>query len=216
MKIISVDPSFTRTGVFLNGEVPSGFGHKVTAKVPGASFISFSSKIDEASFPGIHISVRRLVEELEEITKAYKPGLAIMEYPPPQSSYSPGLFTLDNMILDMFVHRVGEVFLLHSGAIDSFFKKKSTAKSVIVKETRKELGAKLTRLNHDQASAYVLYQVVRKWEQEKVGPTLYKAVYKDGITTIYKIKNKKVEKIAEHASTIFSPQSLHEGETNKV
>jgi len=174
-KVISIDPSYRRTGVFTDFAVGTPFlfreGYYSSLVKDKLGPLEFSNLVQVAMF---------IRDSFVSIYGGVRYRNAVMEYPPPRGSMSPALFALDTLILEELIKISDCIYLVPCNAIKSFLKNQNSKTDIVnfVKGKNKCWG-----LNHDEASAVVLYEVVlAKLRGEYSG-------------IIYKLKNGNYERL---------------------
>lgn len=163
--LISLDPSYRRTGVFTDNPVGTPFPHRkgnyssITRKTLG--LLEFNNLAE------IAFSIR------DEFVTTYcqvRYKIGIMEYPPPRGSMSPALYLLDVLFFEELLQVCDNLYLVPCNAIKSFLGKTSSKSDVVnyVKD-----GKKCPRLNHDEASAVVLVDIVKAKLRKKYRGVVY-------------------------------------------
>ena len=185
-RVLAIDPSYTRTGiciqlgdnyqccnVVLRDEIslPGDEGTFFTI-IEGQAGHDFSTSFREAGF---------IIEELiskcsiSEYSSFF--DIIIIEYPPPRSIWSAGLYMLDSLILNSllvyFVAQRTEIYMVPPNAINSWIGKKKLSKTEIVEFAKERIGGKVPHMTHDEASAYLLIDIVRNKVKGKP-PTVFK------------------------------------------
>jgi len=176
MNILSLDPSYTRTGVFYKQETPAPIITDLMRFQTADNkdfFTTFSSPGAQTFFDCV-CSSRKVFKYL----KIFNPDIVIMEIPPPVAGFSAGLSILDSFIFQFFQSKGIPVYILYPIAINSYFGKRSISKSDIVamaKERFPELPD--IKINHDSISAYILYRIYLEYSMGKIiKPQLFKCI----------------------------------------
>ena len=89
--LISLDPSFTRTGICV-----------VNTESKILEFYAVSCKIGEKQFENVVHAAQSIVNQLKEIFSKYNEYILIHESPLPMSSMSSALYSLDTLIYHTF------------------------------------------------------------------------------------------------------------------
>ncbi len=162
--VVSIDPSFSRTGIYVREdqgfEYPEGLDYQ---KWGNHKFMSIDSEAGYPSFPYLYTQAADIALTIHQIVREVFPDMFIMEYPPPNSQWSAGLSLLDGLILDTVVGVEVpncKIYLIPPQAVNSYMGARKVAKSLIVKRVKEDYEI-TGRLNHDKATAAMLYEVVK-------------------------------------------------------
>lgn len=183
MIVLSFDPSYRGMGVFiysLDGhslfdEAAVGKEFRVKHPHPNVWFATLTcTKVKSRSFPGYLVEAEYAKSRIRRLLACVLDNSVriISEIPPPNGRFSPALFLLDGLLISELLSdpRIERVFLVPPNAINSYFGRRSVDKSEIAAKASEEVGV---RLNHDEASAYFLYKIVRDKLEDKFENKIY-------------------------------------------
>lgn len=97
--LISLDPSFTRTGICVIDTV--------NKKI---EFYAVSCKIGEKQFENVVHAAQSIVKQLKEVFEKYSDYILIHESPLPMSSMSSALYSLDTLIYNTFESHIKKTY----------------------------------------------------------------------------------------------------------
>lgn len=194
MAVLAIDPSFTRTGIYifpvsltkvveveqLWNTVKESWWDTFRGNQKEGYFISTFSEIEEASFPFLYKASLKLATIIGNLLTIFNEvDTVILEYPPPTSQYSAGLYMLDGLIMNIArdpVFKIKKVWMVPPNTINSYLKRKEglvfkPSKTEIVNYVKKSFTVK--RLNHDEASAYILKEIIDGVKTGELKYTVY-------------------------------------------
>jgi len=157
--IVCIDPSFTRTGVFVSTLDGVEWVSKSFSKEEGAEVYDLTVTFAQAKL--ITKQIKAFIDSLCPLSVIF-----VIEYPvmaTRSGSYLGVLSTtlnigLRNIKMYTSCSESSKFYWLPPGAIPSILKIEKVTKTVIVELAKAKLGVKL---NHDEATAYILYTIYK-------------------------------------------------------
>lgn len=146
MKFVGIDPSFNRTGVCIYDE---DTGEVVFHRIDGTP-----GEVDR-SFPGVYRGAKKVSGQLMNIIKPIGECQIVIEFPPPVSQYSAGMYALCVTICNDLEREGYHLRVAHPSIGRYLFKIKPWHKSDSVRVATpfwKQAG----RLCADEADAFVM------------------------------------------------------------
>ncbi len=171
---LALDLSFTGAGVFAvsDAEIPASFPKRTPNGKMGFARLSVDESV-RGGFEGVLYATLKQDEQLNRLVHGCTVSVCIAETPPPFGAFAAGLYGLDTFILNRD-YLGSRRYLIPPSAINGFFGVKKPKKSLISAFVMRQLGAQAIRLNHDEASAYLLLYL---WSLRMKGisnrPTIY-------------------------------------------
>lgn len=183
---LSLDPSFTGMGVFAStdAEIPSSFPKITPNGKMGFAKLNVGETV-RGGFEGVLYATMKQEELLQKLIVDCTVTVCISETPPPFGTFAAGLYALDTYLLSK-VYLGRKRYLIPPSAINGFFGIKKPRKSDISAYVMRQLGSQSIRLNHDEASAYLLMLL---WSMRMKGITSRPTIYHyDGFNKPTKIE----------------------------
>ena len=196
-RVLSLDPSYTRTGVAvrLNPDDDPGPLSKVY-RTPSGTVWGFHSLSIQMYAKGFPFDVQYTLEFMDVFNRFVESfpfdfDVVISEMPPPSGSYSAGLYSLDTALFHEIMTWDAQFFALYPNAINAEIVESATKEErTEIRESSKRGPSKkiirqvASRLiqpaginpswNHDEASAWMLFKIVAdRMKDRKPTPKIF-------------------------------------------
>lgn len=161
MRILAIDPSYTRTGVYSNYPFKNS-PNKIKKLEAHSYFTSLEHPNNEPQFAYLLAASRKISDMIQAIVKEVKPTVLVMEYAAVQGNWAVGLGFLNATIVNDLLSNtfVKEIHLIPPNMVNSYLGARKVAKSVIVAKAEELIGGSKPKINHDEATAFILAEII--------------------------------------------------------